>query len=90
MKNGNEDRDAASAVIEEAIGLASEAELFCDACAKKIDTGGRPVDFCSTCLSVLMLWIQSIVERECARIAAEQPGRLTITREGETTFVKRN
>lgn len=90
MKNDNEGRDAARAVIEEAIGLANDAGVFCDACVKKIDTGRRPVDFCSTCHSVLMLWLQSIVEREYARMAAEQPGRLTITREGEAIFVKRN
>ena len=90
MKNENEDRDAARALIEEAMSLANEAEVFCDACVKKIDTGGRPVDFCSTCHSALMLWRQSIVERECDRMAAEQPGRLTITRKGDTTYVKRN
>jgi hypothetical protein len=90
MKNTNEDRDAARAVIEEAIDLASEAEVFCDACAKRIDTGHRPVDFCSNCHSVLRLWLASMIEAECARMNAEQPGRFTITKEGETTFVKRN
>jgi hypothetical protein len=91
MKNENEteDRDAHT-VIEEAIGLASDAGAFCDACVKKIATGRRPVDFCSTCHSVLTLKLQGIVERECARMAVEQPGRLTISREGETTWVKRN
>ena len=90
MKNENEERDAARAVIEEAMSLANEAGVFCSACVGKIETGRGPVDFCSTCHSVLMLWLTSIVERECARMAAEQPGRLTIAREGETTFVKRN
>ena len=90
MKNKNEDRDAARAVIEEAIGLAIDAGVFCDACVKKIDTGVRPVDFCSTCHPLLRLWLASIVERECTRMAAEQPGRLAIWREGGKTFVKRH
>ena len=86
----NEERDAVRAFIEEGISLANEAGVFCSACVGNIETGPRPVDFCSTCDSVLTLWLASIVERECAQIASEQPGRLTITREGETTFVRRN
>jgi hypothetical protein len=90
MKNENEKRDAADALIEEAISLANEAGVLCSACVGTIETGREPVDFCSTCHKVVRLWLTSIVERECARMAAEEPGRLTITREGETTFVKRN
>jgi hypothetical protein len=88
MNNENEKRDAASVLIEEAISLANEAGVLCSACVGKIETG--PMDFCSTCQKVVRLWLTSMVERECVRIAAEQPGRLTITREGETTFVTRN
>ena len=90
MKNENEERDAARAVIEEAISLANEAGVFCSACVGKIEAGRRPVDFCSTCHSVLMLWLQSIVERETAAMAAKYPGRFAITYEGGKTFVKRN
>ena len=89
MKRGNEERDAARAVIEEAISVANDAGVFCDACMKKIDTGRRPVDFCSNCHSVFMLWLISIVERETAAMAAKYPGRFTITNEGGKTFVKR-
>jgi len=81
MKNENEDRDAACEVIEEAISLANEAGAFCDACVKTIATGRRPADLCSTCHSVLVLWLTSIVERESAAMAAEQSGRFTITNE---------
>lgn len=90
MKNENEARDGARATIEEALGLANDAGLFCDACVKKIDTGRRPVDFCSTCHSVVRIWLGSIIEREYARMNAEQPGRFTTWKEGETTWVKRN
>ena len=90
MNNENEEKDAARAAVEEAISLACEAEVFCDACVQKIDTGRRPVDFCSTCDSVVRIWLGSIIEREYARMNAEQPGRFTIFREGETTYFKRN
>jgi hypothetical protein len=82
--------DAARAMIEEAIGLANDAGVFCDACVRKIDTGHRPVDFCSTCDSVHRLWLESIVERVWRQAAEEQPGRLTILTEGGTTYFKRN
>lgn len=82
--------DAARALIEEAISLANDARVFCDACVKKIDTGRRPVEFCSACESVLMLWLQSIIERDIAAMAAEQPGRFTITKVGGETLVKRH
>jgi hypothetical protein len=90
MKHENEERDAALAAVEEAISLANEAGVFCSACMGKIETGRRPVDFCSTCHSVLMLWLTSIVERETAAMAAKYPGRFRITNEGGNTFVKRN
>jgi hypothetical protein len=90
MKNENDDVDWARALVEEAIGLANGARVFCDACVKKIATGRRPVDFCSTCDSVLMLWLTSIVERETEAMVAEQPGRFTITTKEGETFVKRN
>jgi hypothetical protein len=82
--------DAALAVIEEAIGSANNAGVFCLACVGKIETGRRPVDFCSTCDSVVRIWLGSIIEREYARMNAEQPGRFTIWKEGETTYFKRN
>lgn len=90
MKSDNEDRDAARAVIEEAIGLGNDARVFCDACTEKIATGHRPVKFCSTCDSVFVIWLASTIEREYARMAAEQPGRFTITTEAGETFVRRN
>jgi hypothetical protein len=90
MTNENEERDAARALIEEATRLANEAEVFCAACVKKIDTGRRPVDFCTTCDSVHRLWLESIVERVWRQVAAEQPGRLTIFTDGGTTYFKRN
>jgi len=90
MKNENEVRDAALAIIEEAISSANDAGVFCDACVKKIDMGRRAVDFCFTCHSAHILWLTSIVERETASMAAKYPGRFTITTEGGETFVKRN
>lgn len=90
MKNDDEVRDAARELIEEAITKANEAGVFCDACVRKIDTGRRPVEFCSTCDSVHRLWLESIVERVWRQVAEEQPGRLTIFTEGGTTYFKRN
>jgi hypothetical protein len=89
MKNEPEERDAAL-LIEEAISSANHAGVFCESCVKTIATGLRPADLCSTCQPVLVLWLASIVEREYARMAAEQPGRFTITNEGGKTYVKRN
>lgn len=86
----NEERDAARELIEEAITMANDAGLFCTACVQKVNAGHRPVDFCSTCDSVHRLWLESIVERVWRQAAAEQPGRFTIWKEGETTWVKRN
>jgi hypothetical protein len=90
MNEENKERDAASALIEEAIGMTHGAGMFCDSCVEKVDTGLRPVDFCSSCHSALMLFLQNVVEREIAAVAAKYPGRFTITNEGEETFVKRN
>jgi hypothetical protein len=88
--NENEERNAALAAIEQAISEANDAGVFCDACKQKIDTGRRPVDFCSACQSVLRLWLASIIEGVYAQMNAEQPGRFTIWQEGETTLVRRN
>lgn len=90
MKNENEEKDSALAMMEDAISVANEAEVFCPACVRKIDAGVRPVDFCSTCHSVVLQWLASIIEHECAQMAAEEPGRFTITDQGGETFVKRN
>src|SRR5258708_15047077 len=90
MNEENKERDAAGALIEEAIGMTDDAGMFCDSCVEKVNTDLRPVDFCSTCHSVFMLFVKSIVEREIAAMAAKYPGRFTITNEGEETFVTRN
>jgi hypothetical protein len=90
MTNENDVRDAARELIEEAITMANDAGLFCNACVQKVDAGHRPVDFCFTCDSVHRLWLESIVERVWRQAAEEQPGRLTIFTEGGTTYFKRN
>jgi hypothetical protein len=90
MKSENEERDSALAMMEDAISVANEAGVFCDACVKKIDTAYRPVDFCSTCHSVVLQWLASIIEHECAQMAAEEPGRFTITHQGGETYIKRH
>jgi len=90
-ENENEKRDAANFLFGEAIRLANDAGVLCSACVSKIETGRGLEDFCSTCYEVVLLWLASFIERECVRIAAaEQPGPLTITREGDKIFVKRN